>query len=72
MVPRENKNNAYAKFWRTSKEYYGIFGSGLLLERFQSKTKALEHFSLHVLFSHFRPGDITLGDSFVLRTCIDA
>ena len=26
MVPRENKNNAYAKFWRTNKEYYGIFG----------------------------------------------
>ena len=29
MVPRENKNNAYAKFWRTNKEYYGIFESGL-------------------------------------------
>ena len=28
MVPRENKNNAYAKFWRTNKEYYGIFESG--------------------------------------------
>ena len=30
MVPRENKNNAYAKFWRENKEYYGIFESGLL------------------------------------------
>ena len=30
MVPRENKNNNYAKFWRTNKEYYGIFESGLL------------------------------------------
>ena len=29
MVPRENKNNAYAKFWRENKEYYGIFESGL-------------------------------------------
>ena len=29
MVPRENKNNAYAKFWRANKEYYGIFESGL-------------------------------------------
>ena len=29
MVPRENKNNAYPKFWRTNKEYYGIFESGL-------------------------------------------
>ena len=28
MVPRENKNNAYAKFWRANKEYYGIFESG--------------------------------------------
>ena len=28
MVPRENKNNAYAKFWRTNKEYYGIFEGG--------------------------------------------
>ena len=29
MVPRENKNNAYAKFWGTNKEYYGIFRNGL-------------------------------------------
>ena len=29
MVPRQNKNNAYAKFWRTNKDYYGIFESGL-------------------------------------------
>ena len=28
MIPRENKNNAYAKFWRANKEYYGIFESG--------------------------------------------
>ena len=32
MAPRENKNNAYAKFWRENKEYYGIFESGLLQE----------------------------------------
>ena len=31
MVPRENKNNAYAKFGGTDKEYYGIFRSGLFL-----------------------------------------
>ena len=30
MVPRENKNNAYAKFGGTNKEYYGVFRSGLL------------------------------------------
>ena len=30
MVPRENKNNAYAKFGGTNKKYYGIFRSGLL------------------------------------------
>lgn len=29
MVPRENKNNAYAKFGGTNKEYYGIFRTGL-------------------------------------------
>ena len=29
MVPREYKNNAYAKFGGTNKEYYGIFRSGL-------------------------------------------
>mgnify|MGYP000143919629 CR=1 FL=1 len=29
MVPRENKNNDYAKFGGTNKEYYGIFQSGL-------------------------------------------
>ena len=32
MVPRENKNNPYAKFGGTNKEYYGIFRSGLLCE----------------------------------------
>ena len=31
MVPRENKNNAYAKFGGTNKEYYGIFRNGQLL-----------------------------------------
>ena len=30
MAPRENKNNAYAKFGETSKTYYGIFRTGLL------------------------------------------
>ena len=29
MVPRENKNNAYAKFGGTNKKYYGIIPSGL-------------------------------------------
>ena len=29
MVPRENKINAYAKFGRINKEYYGIFQSGI-------------------------------------------
>ena len=28
IVPRENKNDAYAKFWATNKEYYGIFRNG--------------------------------------------
>ena len=29
IIPRENKNNAYAKFGLINKEYYGIFQSGL-------------------------------------------
>ena len=29
MVPRENKNNVYAKCGGTNKDYYGIFRSGL-------------------------------------------
>ena len=33
MVLRENKNNAYAKFGGTDKEYYGIFRNGQLGER---------------------------------------
>jgi len=28
MAPRENKYNAYAKFWLSNKEYDGIFQSG--------------------------------------------
>jgi len=31
IAPREIENNAYAKFWRDNKEYYGIFEKGLLL-----------------------------------------
>ena len=31
MVPTENKNNAYAKFWRENKEYYGSFENGLFV-----------------------------------------
>ena len=30
MVPRENKNNAYAKFGGANKEYYGILRNGQL------------------------------------------
>ena len=33
MVPRENKNNACAKFWVTNKEYYGVFRNGLSIYR---------------------------------------
>jgi len=32
MVPREIENNAYVKFWKTKKEYYGIYENGLLSE----------------------------------------
>ena len=29
IAPREIGNNAYAKFWRDKKEYYGIFEKGV-------------------------------------------
>ena len=38
MVPRENKNNAYAIFEQTNKEYYGIFRTSLSVK---SALKAL-------------------------------
>ena len=41
MIPRENKNNAYAKFGGTNKEYYGIFRTGLFSHR-SSTTDCLE------------------------------
>ena len=39
MVPRENKNNAYAKFGGTNKEYYGIFRNGQLFSSFRPLIK---------------------------------
>ena len=45
-APRENKNNAYAKFGGTNKEYYGIFRSGLLALLLQaSSQRTLGRFS---------------------------
>ena len=38
MVRRENKNNAYAKFGGTNKEYYGIFRTGLF-KKLETKDK---------------------------------
>ena len=36
MVPRENKNNAYAKFEGTNKDCYGIFRNGLFFTQEES------------------------------------
>ena len=41
MVPRENKNNAYAKFGGTNKEYYGIFRSGLCADKIVVSMRAV-------------------------------
>jgi len=49
MVPRENKNDAYAKFGGTNKEYYGVFRTGLytdimrFLAYYVHITKCLPH-----------------------------
>ena len=48
MAPRENKNNAHAKFGGTNKEYYSIFESGLGLFPFSSKFPDL-NFASYVL-----------------------
>ena len=40
MVPRENKNNAYAKFGGTNKEYYGIFRNGHVRYTYQYSNMA--------------------------------
>ena len=60
MVSRENKNNAYAKFGGTNKEYYGIFRTGLfkfhllrfLLRQNEEKTLVLTDKNL---FRNFNP-----------------
>ena len=42
MLPRENRNNAYAKFGGTNKEYYGIFRSGLFVVEMYVKGKVVQ------------------------------
>ena len=37
QVPGENENNVYVKFWKTNKEYYGIFESGLYCKVIKSR-----------------------------------
>ena len=44
MVPRENKNIAYAKFGGTNKEYYGIFRNGQFMPPCSKATCAIEAF----------------------------
>ena len=41
MVPRENKNKAFAKFGGTNKEYYGIFRTGLYFQYKRARLKGL-------------------------------
>ena len=43
MAPRETENNAYAKFWVTNKEHYGMLWYFLewSIERFQSRGQHL-------------------------------
>ena len=55
MVLRENKNNAYAKFGGTNKEYYGIFRSGLF-SSFLSFAQSLRESDVryHKLIFQFR------------------
>ena len=54
MVPRENKNNAYAKFEGTNEEYFGTFRNGLL-GPVHTKTIVNANDSKRKLFYAFRP-----------------
>ena len=66
MVPRENKNNAYAKFWGTNKEYHCIFQSGLFpVSLFFSSLYLMSQWgkTFHLLF----PRSIDLKPTTVLR-----
>ena len=53
MVPRENKNNAYAKFGGTNKEYYGIFRSGLFKGIFCGFARFITNDRKIGVFAHF-------------------
>ena len=43
MVPRENKNNAYAKFGGTNKKNYGIIPSGLITSVYDEMVYEMNH-----------------------------
>ena len=62
MVPRENKNNAHAKFGGTNKEYYGIFRSGLVLTelRFVFQDIQVQYVAL-IVHDRRRGGLIVVG-----------
>ena len=49
MVPRENKNNAYAKFGGTNKEYYGIFPKWPIIGG-EKKFNLLPQLVIHALY----------------------
>ena len=46
MVPRENKDNTYAKFGETNKEYYGIFRKGLFNFNFNLNSQKYQYYSV--------------------------
>ena len=59
MIPRENKNNAYAKFEGTNNEYYGIFRNGQLgylhftHVKIAGKSDAVMFFRLKITYASF-------------------
>ena len=64
MTPRENKKNAYAKFWGTNKEYHGIFQSGLC--RFTALSPFLIVLSLACLSERYRDSKISSETTLAL------
>ena len=64
MVPRESKNNGYAKFGGTNKEYYGIFRNGLYT-RLGEAGKTSNKLSIKLCFSNLNALCYFIQDSKV-------
>ena len=61
MVPRENKNNAHAKFGGKNKEYYGIFRSGLVSTELRFVFQDIQVQDVALIVHDRRRGGLVVG-----------